>query len=267
MSTSAIMKNSSVAAQQKVGTNVDYSTLTNTELHEEMLVARNMLFEKCLDTQRYAADVLVPACEAIIARYKMQGVAAKDRPNSKPTVEAYFNSIGLNYNTVRSWIHRKRLQTEMFQPQEPSTGKSGKDKVRHLTELEARLLGTASAGHDLVKALEQGGNVEAAAKEFLDHAPTPERIEEYIERPVSEAAHKLKGLASQKLARALSAEIARLVEESGNGKRVRICAEGDEPIRYDRESNGFVFTVMVHKQEPTDGQAPESTKAISGGAQ
>src|SRR5437879_5028472 len=108
MSTSAIMKKSSVAMQQRVGTKVDYAKLTNAELHQEMLAARNTMFEKCLDTHKYAADVLAPACEAIIARYKMQGVAAKDRPNGKLTVEAYFKSIDLNYSTVRSWIHRKR---------------------------------------------------------------------------------------------------------------------------------------------------------------
>jgi hypothetical protein len=51
-----------------------------------------------------------------ISRYKMQGVAAKDRPNGKPTVAAYFRSIKLNYSTVRSWIHRKRLGTGLFDP-------------------------------------------------------------------------------------------------------------------------------------------------------
>lgn len=156
MSTNAIMKKSSVAAQQKVGTKVDYAKLTNAELHQETQAARNTLFGKCVDTQKYAAEVLVPACEAIIARYKMQGVAPKGRPNGKPTVEAYFKSIDLNYNTVRSWIHRKRLQTEMFQSTNGKLGKKGADAVRHLTELEARLLGTASAGHDLVKAIKQG---------------------------------------------------------------------------------------------------------------
>jgi hypothetical protein len=52
-----------------------------------------------------------------------------------------------------------------------------------LSQLEARLLGTASAGYDLVKAIQQAGNVDAAIQEFLKAAPSPERIEEFIERP------------------------------------------------------------------------------------
>ena len=62
--------------------------------------------------------------------------------------------------------------------------------------LEARLLATASAGHDLVKAFKQGGNVDEAIKEFEENAPTPERIEEYIEhRPVKVVATELEKLA------------------------------------------------------------------------
>ena len=107
----------------------------------------------------------------------------KDRPNGKPTVDAYFKSINLNYNTVRSWIYRKRLSTEMFRSkQSKSRNKSGKES--HLTPLESKLLGTASAGHDLVKAIKNGGNVDAAIKDFEEQAPTPDRIGDYIERPV-----------------------------------------------------------------------------------
>jgi hypothetical protein len=58
------------------------------------------------------------------------------------------------------------------------------EKTPELTHLESKLLGTVSAGHDLVKAIQQGGNVDAAVKDFLDCAPDPQRIEEYIERPV-----------------------------------------------------------------------------------
>jgi thioredoxin-like negative regulator of GroEL len=68
-------------------------------------------------------------------------------------------------------------------------------KVPTLTLLEARLLGTAFAGHDLVKAIRQGGNLEEAIREFEDHALAPERIEEYIERPVQVAATELEKMA------------------------------------------------------------------------
>lgn len=185
----------SVATQQKAGRTISkYANLTPDQLHQETLNARNTLFEKCVGAEKFAIDVLVPYCAEIIRRYKMQGVAAKDRPNGKPTVEAYFKSINLNYSTVRSWIHRKKLQTEMFQSkQSKSCNKSG--KTSHLSLLEAKLLGTASAGHDLVKAIKCGGNVDVAIKEFEDYAPTPERIEEYIERPVKIANTQVEMLA------------------------------------------------------------------------
>jgi hypothetical protein len=186
MSTKGNTRNSSVAAQQKPGNELHLAKLTNAQLHKEMLEVRNDFFSRCVETQAYAADRLLPVCAAIIQSYRMQGVAPKDRPNGKPTVEAYCRSINLNYSTVRSWLHRKRLQTEMFETHKPG-GRNGGDKVPHLTLLEARLLGTASAGHDLVKAIRQGGNVGEAVREFEDHAPTCERIEEYIERPMTVA--------------------------------------------------------------------------------
>jgi hypothetical protein len=176
---------SSVASQQKV-TVAQLPALNNSQLHAQTQKARDEFFDKCVGAQSYAKDVLIPHCEEIIKRYKMQGVAAKNRPNGKPTVESYFKSINLNYNTVRSWIHRKTLQTDMFTPESSTNrkgNKSGKDP--HLTPLEAVLLGTAIAGHDLVKAIKANGNVEDAIRQFKSTAPTPERIEEYIGRPVT----------------------------------------------------------------------------------
>src|ERR1019366_845097 len=195
MTKDANANHASVAMQQKSRRTISkYANLTPEQLHHETLNARNTLFEKCVGAEKYAIDVLVPYCEEIIRRYKMQGVAPKDRPNGKPTVDAYFKSINLNYNTVRSWIHRKKLQIEMFQSkQSKSWNRNG--KTPHLTQLEAKLLGTASAGHDLVKAFKRGGNVDAAIKEFEDNAPTPERIEEYIERPVKVANTQVEMLA------------------------------------------------------------------------
>jgi hypothetical protein len=192
-----IARNASVAMQQKTGQAVGkHSALPTDQLHQATLSARNALFEKCVETHKHAVEVLLPYCEEIIRRYKMQGVAAKDRPDGKPTVDAYFKSISLNYNNVRSWIHRKKLSSEMFQPkQSKSWNKSG--ETPHLTYLEAKLLGTAHAGHDLVKAIKHNGNVDAAIKEFKHYAPTPERIEEYIARPVTVAATDAEKLALQ----------------------------------------------------------------------
>src|ERR1039458_4796175 len=94
MTKDANANNASVAMQQKSRRMISkYANLTPEQLHHETLNARNTLFEKCVEAEKYAIDVLVPYCEEIIRRYKMQGVAPKDRPNGKPTVDAYFKSI------------------------------------------------------------------------------------------------------------------------------------------------------------------------------
>ena len=105
-------------------------------------------------------------------------------------------------------------------------------------------------------------------KEFKEQAPTPERIEEYIERPVSEAADKLRGLAPKTLAKApVGCHCTSCRGGLGNGKRVRICAEGDEPIRYDRESNGSACIPAGtggEAEEPTEVQTPRAYKRRRG---
>jgi hypothetical protein len=184
----------SVALQQRSDGGVTkHAKLTQHQLHQQTLKARETLFKMCDGAEKYAVDVVVPYCEEIIARYKMPGVPAKARPNGKPTVEAYFLSIKLNYNTVRSWIHRKRLSTEMFDPQKANV-RDENDKIP-ITEFEALLVGAVSAGHNLVKALDQGGNVYEAMQEFEEVAPSPSRIEEYIERPVKVVASEVEKMA------------------------------------------------------------------------
>jgi hypothetical protein len=176
---------SSVSLQQKfpVSPVRKHASLTPEQLHLDMLHARDALYSKCVEAETYIIDVLLPYCEEVIERYRQPG-ASKNRIDGKPTVEAYFKSIDLNYNTVRSWIHRRKLQKAMFeQPKKKLTGGKA-EKPPHLTQLEAKLLGTASAAHEVVKAVKQGGNVDAAIREFERNAPTPERIEEYVERPV-----------------------------------------------------------------------------------
>jgi hypothetical protein len=159
-----------------------------------MLEVRNDFYNRSVEMQDYAIHMLLPACIEVIARYKMQGVAAEDRPNGKPTVEAYFRSIKLNYNTVRSWIHRKRLSTEMFVP-ERTTSNNRAGKVPHLTRLEVRLLANASAANDLLLANKHGGNVEEAMKVLERCGFTPQRVEEYIERPVKVATTEVEKMA------------------------------------------------------------------------
>lgn len=96
------------------------TTLSNTDLHKRTLAARHDFLSHCARTHSFAANRLIPFCEEIIKRYKMPGVAAKDRPNKQPTVDSYFRSIGLNYNTVRTWFfrekwtERKKLNNALF---------------------------------------------------------------------------------------------------------------------------------------------------------
>lgn len=157
---------------------VDYTSLTNEELHQEVLAASAGLQKRCIEVCQYAEDalaqplaVLVPMCEEIRARFKMQGVAAKDRPNGQPTVEAYFRSIGLNYSTVRSWFRRERLRTHMFEMFVP-------DKPTRLTQLEV-------ASRAVVEAHNTGGDVDAAIKALGDAAPQPDFDKEQIDRSSS----------------------------------------------------------------------------------
>jgi hypothetical protein len=265
MTKDANANNASVAMQQKSRRTISkYANLTPDQLHQETLSARDVFFEKCVGAQSYAIDVLLPYCQEIIRRYKMQGVAAKARPNGMPTVDAYFKSIGLNYNNVRSWIHRKKLQTEMFQSkQSKSWNRNG--ETPHLTQLEAKLLGTASAGHDLVKAIKRGGNVDEAIKEFEDHAPTPERIEEYIERPTKVAVTEVEKLAirlcklidqndgkHEQEILALARELLTKVEPTaaqqvpaGKNKRQRRDARGKVSAQHEK--------TMVPPLQPTNG--------------
>jgi hypothetical protein len=86
----------------------EINQLSNHDLHEQTFAARNEYFVRCTKTRAFAAHRLIPLCDEIIRRFKMPGVAAKDRPNGQPTVDAYFKSIGLNYNTVRSWFYRDK---------------------------------------------------------------------------------------------------------------------------------------------------------------
>jgi hypothetical protein len=104
-----------------------------------------------------------------------------------------------------------------------------------LTVLEARLLGTASAGHDLVKAITQGGNVDEAIKDFEKNAPTTERNEEYIEHPLTVASTEVEKL---------TVRLCRLITQNDAEQRKEILALAQqllaklEPTTVHRVSGG-----------------------------
>jgi hypothetical protein len=85
---------------------VDYAAHSDDDLHNATVAALAAYKEKREEADNYAYDVLIPALNQIIHRYKQQGRAAQYRLNGCPTVEEYFESIGLNYSTVRSWKSR-----------------------------------------------------------------------------------------------------------------------------------------------------------------
>jgi hypothetical protein len=84
----------------------------------------------------------------------------------------------------------KKLCTECKKEQghTPSCSKhkepKPKPKPKHLTPLEAKLIEATSAAHEVVTAQKAGGNVDQAIKDFTKVAPTPEKLEQYLERPV-----------------------------------------------------------------------------------
>jgi hypothetical protein len=53
-----------------------------------------------------------------------------------------------------------------------------------LSQRECRLIAGLNAGHDLLKAIEQGGNTRAAANEYKRWSPTQERLAEWTDRQV-----------------------------------------------------------------------------------
>jgi len=80
----------------------------------------------------------------------------------------------------------KKLCTECKKEQghTPSCSKYKEPKPKHLTPLEAKLIEATSAAHEVVTAQKAGGNVDQAIKDFTKVAPTPEKLEQYLERPV-----------------------------------------------------------------------------------
>jgi hypothetical protein len=150
----------SVAAQQKSSVDslvvapagmfatVDYAAHSDDELHDATVAALTAYKEKREEADKYAYDVLIPALNQIIHRYKQQGRAAQYRLNGCPTVEGYFESIGLSYSTVRSWKSRAQqrlLQTVTDAGTKPAPGNtSDRDPVPHLNKAERKTLIEAS---------------------------------------------------------------------------------------------------------------------------
>jgi hypothetical protein len=118
-----------------------------------------------------ACAVLIPALNQIIQRYKQQGRATAYRLNGCPTVEEYFESIGLNYSTVRSWKSRAQqrlLQAATDAGTKPAPGRtSDRDPVPHFNRAERKAL--IEGNHravEMVDALEAGRDAMHEITEF-----------------------------------------------------------------------------------------------------
>ena len=173
----------SVAAQQKSNAGnlvvapagmfacVDYSRYTDEELHNATVSALAAYTQKREEADAYAYDVLIPALNQIIQRYKQQGRATAYRLNGCPTVEEYFESIGLNYSTVRSWKSRAQqrlLQAATDAGTKPAPGRtSDRDPVPHFNRAERKAL--IEGNHravEMVDALEAGRDAKHEITEF-----------------------------------------------------------------------------------------------------
>ena len=150
---------------------VDYAAHSDDALHNATVAALATYKEKREEADNYAYDVLIPALNQIIQRYKQQGRATSFRLNDCPTVEEYFESIGLNYSTVRSW--KSRAQQRLLQAATDAGTKparertSDRDTVPHFNRAEGKAL--IEGNHravEMVDALEAGRDAKHEITEF-----------------------------------------------------------------------------------------------------
>jgi hypothetical protein len=139
----AVQQNLQPGGSNTTSSELDYKGHTDHQLHEATVAALENYKRKRRDADDYAYDVLVPALNEIIARYKQQGRATPYRLNGCPKVEDYFNSIGLNYSTIRSWKSRVRqrlLQAATDAGTKPTPKANRPDSVPHLRKSDRKAL-------------------------------------------------------------------------------------------------------------------------------
>jgi hypothetical protein len=160
-----------VLASAGMFASVEYSGHTDEELHNATVSALATYMQKREEADAYAYDVLIPALNQIIQRYKQQGRATAYRLNGCPTVEEYFESIGLNYSTVRSWKSRAQqrlLQAATDAGTKPAPGRtSDRDPFPHFNRAERKAL--IEGNHravEMVEALDAGRDAKHEITEF-----------------------------------------------------------------------------------------------------
>jgi hypothetical protein len=171
-------RKSSVAAQQKSNkqglvptsaASVDYAKHTDEELHNATVAALAAYKQKRGEVDNCVDNVLIPALNQIIHRYKQQGRATPYRLNDCPTVEEYFEKIGLNYSTVRSWKYRAQqrlLQVATDAGTKPAPV-PGPDPVPHFNKAARKAL--IEGNHkavEIVAAVEAGRDAKNEIADF-----------------------------------------------------------------------------------------------------
>lgn len=173
---------------------VDYTAHSDDELHNATVAALAVYTQKREEADAYAYDVLIPALNQIIHRYKQQGRAASYRLNGCPTVEKYFESIGLNYSTVRSWKSRAQqrlLQAATDAGTKPAPGRtSDRDPVPHFNRAERKAL--IEGNHravEIVPALEAGRDGKKEIADFKS-VMNAERLDDILQAHDQEPDYK-----------------------------------------------------------------------------
>jgi len=104
----AATNKTSVAPATEVPATTIFNDHTPEGLHLAILEAKEAFEAAREQADAYAYEKLLPALDEAIRRYRQPGKGAAFRMNNCPTVEEYFESIGLNYDTVRSWKLRSK---------------------------------------------------------------------------------------------------------------------------------------------------------------
>jgi hypothetical protein len=224
---------------------VDYSGHTDEELHNATVSALAAYTQKRKEADAYAYDVLIRTLNQIIQRYKQQGRATSYRLNGCPTVEEYFESIGLNYSTVRSW--KSRAQQRLLQAATDAGTKPASipdaDPIPRFNKAATKAM--IEGNHravEIVAALEAGRDAKEEIADFKA-VMNATRLDDIMQANEQEPDYK--GILSKVLQTvedmksSLPAEFVKTVGELTKGRKLKLTAAASVPSQ---KSNGKAST-------------------------
>lgn len=147
------------------------------ELHAAIKKALGGLARHGVEWKKFLHEAMVPLLKVARAEFAQPRVS-KCRLNGAPTFQEYCVSIGLSYETARTWIRRDNDPTQGLE------GLTGADKTKLLSQKEKE----RTAVHALTKAVEEGDKETrlAAAKAAKEIFPAPRATDQEILPPVHE---------------------------------------------------------------------------------